>query len=84
MATTATDAGALRAWITGCHVGDFLDVMGPLSDPRAHGGDPVDAFHADETTEQLESNLGCRDGCRRLERAIERELGQGYADLGIK
>ncbi|MDX3644457.1 epoxide hydrolase family protein [Streptomyces sp. MB09-02B] len=24
---------------------DFLDVIGPLSDPRAHGGDPGDAFH---------------------------------------
>ncbi|WP_217176894.1 epoxide hydrolase family protein [Streptomyces sp. AC495_CC817] len=24
---------------------DFLDVIGPLSDPRAHGGDPEDAFH---------------------------------------
>jgi epoxide hydrolase len=24
---------------------EFLDVIGPLSDPRAHGGDPVDAFH---------------------------------------
>lgn len=24
---------------------DFLDVVGPLSDPRAHGGDPADAFH---------------------------------------
>jgi pimeloyl-ACP methyl ester carboxylesterase len=24
---------------------DFLDVIGPLSDPRAHGGDPADAFH---------------------------------------
>lgn len=24
---------------------DFLDVIGPLSDPRAHGGDPSDAFH---------------------------------------
>ncbi|MDR3080239.1 MAG: epoxide hydrolase [Streptomyces sp.] len=24
---------------------DFLDVIGPLSDPRAYGGDPVDAFH---------------------------------------
>ncbi|MGE5828781.1 MAG: alpha/beta fold hydrolase, partial [Micromonosporaceae bacterium] len=23
----------------------FLDVAGPLSDPRAHGGDPADAFH---------------------------------------
>jgi pimeloyl-ACP methyl ester carboxylesterase len=26
-------------------VADFLDVIGPLSDPRAHGGDPADAFH---------------------------------------
>jgi pimeloyl-ACP methyl ester carboxylesterase len=24
---------------------DFLDVIGPLSDPRAHDGDPADAFH---------------------------------------
>lgn len=24
---------------------EFLDVLGPLSDPRAHGGDPGDAFH---------------------------------------
>ncbi|TDC05333.1 epoxide hydrolase, partial [Streptomyces sp. 8K308] len=24
---------------------DFLDIVGPLSDPRAHGGDPADAFH---------------------------------------
>jgi pimeloyl-ACP methyl ester carboxylesterase len=24
---------------------EFLDVIGPLSDPRAHGGDPRDAFH---------------------------------------
>jgi pimeloyl-ACP methyl ester carboxylesterase len=24
---------------------DFLRVIGPLSDPRAHGGDPADAFH---------------------------------------
>ncbi|MGV9972025.1 epoxide hydrolase family protein [Nocardia beijingensis] len=26
-------------------VAEFLDVIGPLSDPRAHGGDPADAFH---------------------------------------
>ncbi|MFE5719906.1 epoxide hydrolase family protein [Streptomyces erythrochromogenes] len=26
-------------------VADFLDVIGPLADPRAHGGDPADAFH---------------------------------------
>jgi pimeloyl-ACP methyl ester carboxylesterase len=24
---------------------EFLDVIGPLSDPRKHGGDPADAFH---------------------------------------
>jgi hypothetical protein len=24
---------------------EFLDLIGPLSDPRAHGGDPTDAFH---------------------------------------
>ncbi|WP_433566323.1 epoxide hydrolase family protein [Nocardia sp. CA-151230] len=26
-------------------IADFLDVIGPLSDPRAHGGHPGDAFH---------------------------------------
>jgi pimeloyl-ACP methyl ester carboxylesterase len=24
---------------------DFLDILGPLTDPRAHGRDPADAFH---------------------------------------
>lgn len=24
---------------------DFLDIIGPLTDPRSHGGDPADAFH---------------------------------------
>ena len=24
---------------------EFLDVIGPLTDPRGHGGDPSDAFH---------------------------------------
>ena len=24
---------------------EYLDVIGPLADPRAHGGDPADAFH---------------------------------------
>jgi pimeloyl-ACP methyl ester carboxylesterase len=24
---------------------EYLDLIGPLSDPRAHGGDPSDAFH---------------------------------------
>ncbi|QCC58272.1 epoxide hydrolase [Natrinema thermotolerans] len=26
-------------------VTEFLDVLGPLTDPAAHGGDPADAFH---------------------------------------
>lgn len=26
-------------------VAEYLDVIGPLSDPRGHGGDPADAFH---------------------------------------
>ena len=26
-------------------VAEFLNVIGPLTDPRAHGGDPADAFH---------------------------------------
>ncbi len=33
----------LHGWPGG--VVDFLDVIGPLSDPRAHGGDPADACH---------------------------------------
>lgn len=24
---------------------EFMDIIGPLSDPRSHGGDPADAFH---------------------------------------
>jgi pimeloyl-ACP methyl ester carboxylesterase len=26
-------------------IAEFLEVIGPLTDPRAHGGDPADAFH---------------------------------------
>jgi microsomal epoxide hydrolase len=26
-------------------VSEFLDIIGPLTDPRSHGGDPADAFH---------------------------------------
>jgi epoxide hydrolase len=33
----------LHGWPGG--VVDFLDVIGPLSDPSAHGGHPADAFH---------------------------------------
>jgi pimeloyl-ACP methyl ester carboxylesterase len=26
-------------------VGEFMNLIGPLTDPRAHGGDPADGFH---------------------------------------
>ncbi|OUC94532.1 epoxide hydrolase family protein [Streptosporangium minutum] len=39
----ATPLLLLHGWPGGFT--DFLDVIGPLSDPRAHGGDPADAFH---------------------------------------
>jgi len=26
-------------------IAEFLDVIGPLTDPRSHGGDPADAYH---------------------------------------
>ncbi|KAA5833559.1 epoxide hydrolase family protein [Saccharopolyspora hirsuta] len=32
-----------HGWPSTVH--DFVDVIGPLTDPRAHGGDPADAFH---------------------------------------
>ncbi|MGY0062270.1 epoxide hydrolase family protein [Streptomyces sp. LZ34] len=39
----ATPLMLLHGWPGG--FADFLDVIGPLSDPRSHGGDPADAFH---------------------------------------
>ena len=39
----ATPLVLLHGWPGG--VVDFLDVIGPLTDPRSHGGDPADAFH---------------------------------------
>jgi epoxide hydrolase len=39
----ATPLILLHGWPGG--VADFLDVIGPLSDPRSHGGDPAEAFH---------------------------------------
>ncbi|MBE1560196.1 epoxide hydrolase family protein [Nonomuraea africana] len=39
----ATPLLMLHGWPGG--VVDFLDVIGPLSDPRAYGGDPAGAFH---------------------------------------
>jgi epoxide hydrolase len=26
-------------------IAEFMEIIGPLTDPRAHGGDPTDAFH---------------------------------------
>jgi epoxide hydrolase len=42
------EADALPLIVTHGYPGsvvEFLDVIGPLSDPRAHGGDSADAFH---------------------------------------
>ncbi len=39
----ATPLVMLHGWPGG--VTDFLDVIRPLADPRAHGGDPARAFH---------------------------------------
>ena len=42
------EADALPLLITHGYPGsvvEFIDIIGPLSDPRAHGGDPADAFH---------------------------------------
>ncbi|HEX2326924.1 MAG TPA: epoxide hydrolase [Chloroflexota bacterium] len=32
-----------HGWPASCV--EYLDLIGPLTDPRAHGGDPADAFH---------------------------------------
>lgn len=40
---TATPLLLVHGW-PGSYV-EFLDVVGPLTDPAAHGGDPADAFH---------------------------------------
>ncbi|MGW1676944.1 epoxide hydrolase family protein [Saccharopolyspora sp. NPDC002376] len=39
----ATPLIITHGWPSTVH--DFVDVLGPLTDPRAHGGDPADAFH---------------------------------------
>ncbi|MCP2259137.1 Pimeloyl-ACP methyl ester carboxylesterase [Streptoalloteichus tenebrarius] len=39
----ATPLVLTHGWPSTVH--DFLDIIGPLTDPRAHGGDPADAFH---------------------------------------
>ena len=42
------EPGALPLIVTHGYPGsvvEFLDLLGPLSDPRAYGGDPADAFH---------------------------------------
>ena len=42
------EPGALPLLLSHCwhgSIGQFLDVIGPLTDPVAHGGDAADAFH---------------------------------------
>jgi len=44
----SAEAGALPLIITHGWPGsivEFMNVIGPLTDPKAHGGDPADAFH---------------------------------------
>src|SRR5712691_7179016 len=44
----SAEAGALPLLVTHGWPGsivEFLDILAPLTDPRAHGGDPADAFH---------------------------------------
>lgn len=44
----STEPGALPLIVTHGWPGsivEFLNIIGPLTDPRAHGGDPADAFH---------------------------------------
>ena len=46
---------------------EFLDVIGPLTDPRAHGGDPADAFHVVAPSfpgSAFPDRSGTRDGAR--------------------
>jgi len=45
---TSPEPGALPLIVTHGYpssVAEWVDVVGPLSDPRSHGGDPADAFH---------------------------------------
>src|SRR5579859_5625127 len=39
----ATPLVLTHGWPNSCV--EYLDLIGPLSDPRSHGGDPADAFH---------------------------------------
>ena len=48
MHVRSPEAGAMPLLLTHGWPGsivEFLDVIGPLTDPAAHGGDPADAFH---------------------------------------
>jgi epoxide hydrolase len=45
---TSPEPNALPLLLTNGWAGsvmEFIDMIGPLTDPRAHGGDPADAFH---------------------------------------
>ena len=58
---------------------EFLDVIGPLTDPRAHGGDPADAFHVvDPVAARLRLlHAAARAG---LGQPVPRRAGVGRAD----
>jgi epoxide hydrolase len=64
---------------------EYLDVVGPLTDPRSHGGDPADAFHLviptppGYTLSGPAPDLGW--GAQRIARAwaeLMRRLGYGH------
>ena len=50
---------------------EFERVIGPLTDPRSHGGDPADAFHL---------VIPSLPGLRLLHAAVGRGLGQPVPD----
>ncbi|KAB2346085.1 epoxide hydrolase family protein [Actinomadura rudentiformis] len=68
---------------------EFLDVIGPLADPRAHGGDPADAFHVVVPSLPGFAFSGpTREtgwGSRRIGRALDELMqGLGYERYGTQ
>jgi epoxide hydrolase len=63
-------------------VSEFLDVIGPLTDPRAHGGDPGDAFDLVVPSPPGFGFSGPTDRRGVHGRAVAAALGQLMEDLG--
>jgi len=68
---------------------EFMDLIGPLADPRAHGGDPADAFHlvipsipGHGFSQPL---AGPGWGCNRIARAFTQLMRRlGYQRYGVQ